>query len=85
VEDSLEINHSKCSKEFFLESLSEYSANKRKSFEAKGGEEPYCPICEKEPETVLHALWGCPAAADVWGNSKRSFQKCPTQGESFMK
>jgi hypothetical protein len=47
--------------------------------------EPYCPICEKEPETVLHALWACPAAADIWGNCKRIFQKCHTEGESLMK
>jgi hypothetical protein len=24
-----------------------------------------CPICENDVETVLHALWLCPAARDV--------------------
>ncbi|XP_059451224.1 uncharacterized protein LOC132182029 [Corylus avellana] len=46
--------------------------------------EPYCPICEKEPETVVHALWGCPAATDVWGCSKKIFQKCATEGVDFL-
>jgi ribonuclease HI len=46
--------------------------------------EPLCPICEKEPETVIHALWDCPAAMDVWGNSKRTFQKCAIAGGNFI-
>ena len=45
---------------------------------------PLYPICEKEPETVVHALWGCPTAMDVWGNSKRTFQKCAIEGGNFM-
>jgi hypothetical protein len=24
-----------------------------------------CPCCEREEETTLHALWGCPSARDV--------------------
>ncbi|XP_059436227.1 uncharacterized protein LOC132169166 [Corylus avellana] len=46
--------------------------------------EPWCPFCEKEPETVYHALWGCPAATDVWGSSRRIFQKCVIEGSNFM-
>lgn len=34
-----------------------------------------CPICEREPEMVVHALWGCSVASDVWGGSSRVFQK----------
>ena len=46
--------------------------------------EPMCPICEKEPETVVHALWACLAASDVWGSSKRVSQKCEQEGRNFM-
>jgi hypothetical protein len=43
-----------------------------------------CPICEKEPETVFHALWGCPAAMDIWESSKRTIQNCAVVGRNFM-
>jgi hypothetical protein len=26
-----------------------------------------CMLCGREPETVIHALWECPASQDVWG------------------
>ena len=46
-------------------------------------DEPYCPICKEEPETVLHALWGFPSATDVWGCSKVIYQKCGNIGDDF--
>ena len=46
--------------------------------------EPFCPICGNEPETVLHALWSCPTAIDVWGNSTKSIQKYSSTGKSFL-
>jgi hypothetical protein len=47
-------------------------------------DDPRCPICEREPETGLHALWGCPAASDVWGCSSVVFQKCSYEGMDFL-
>jgi hypothetical protein len=44
-----------------------------------------CPCCGSEEETVLHVLWLCPAAQDVWGGNKSSFQKCRSEGTSFVK
>jgi hypothetical protein len=35
-----------------------------------------CPICTIEIESVLHILWECPAAVDVWSSGPRSLQKC---------
>lgn len=34
-------------------------------------EEAKCPICQQEEEFVIHMIWNCPAAVDVWakGNS----------------
>lgn len=46
--------------------------------------DPFCPICEREPETVLHAIWVCPAAMDVWGSCKRAFQKCVIESKDFI-
>jgi hypothetical protein len=28
--------------------------------------EPWCPICEREPESVIHVLRECSAAKDIW-------------------
>ena len=47
--------------------------------------DPFCPICEREPETVVHALWGCLVAMDVWGGGKRIFQKFTYGGMDFQK
>ena len=35
-----------------------------------------CEFCKQETETVLHALWGCGVAWDVWADSHRWIQKC---------
>lgn len=42
-----------------------------------------CPCCEKEDESIFHALWRCPAAQDVWGGGSVVFQKCVSAKESF--
>ncbi|KAG6640000.1 hypothetical protein CIPAW_10G141100 [Carya illinoinensis] len=28
-------------------------------------EDPLCPICQRDKETTIHALWTCPSATDV--------------------
>jgi hypothetical protein len=38
-------------------------------------EDPKCPICSLEVETIYHTIWDCPASKDVWGASQRVFQK----------
>lgn len=38
-------------------------------------ESPLCPICSQENEYVVHALWACIAAQDIWGASSRKLQK----------
>ena len=39
-------------------------------------EDCICPCCYREEETVVHVLWSCPAAQDVWGSGSMIFQKC---------
>lgn len=34
-----------------------------------------CPICCREPETVVHCLWSCPSVVAVWQKSSRRLQK----------
>ena len=33
-----------------------------------------CPICMRFPESVIHALWECEAAKDVWAGSLKILQ-----------
>ncbi|XP_035546319.1 uncharacterized protein LOC118348523 [Juglans regia] len=34
-----------------------------------------CPICEREPETIMHVAWSCPAALDVWAENDSPMNK----------
>jgi hypothetical protein len=44
-------------------------------FKRKVIQDPSCPSCGLEVETVIHSLWSCPAAEDVWGRSFFLFSK----------
>jgi ribonuclease HI len=45
--------------------------------------DPSCPICGLETETTSHILWECISASDVWGVSKRFFQKKSCSNPDF--
>nr|XP_023915286.1 uncharacterized protein LOC112026812 [Quercus suber] len=48
-------------------------------------ENELCPICKLVPKTILHALWECKAAQDVWaGCSQRVLQKGLTVQSSML-
>lgn len=38
-------------------------------------ESAICPICLREEETVVHAIWSCPVAMDVWTEKGSLLQK----------
>ena len=45
-----------------------------------------CPICNRVPKTILHAVWECAAAQDVWaGCSHRLLQKGLTVQVSVLR
>jgi hypothetical protein len=47
--------------------------------------DPLCPLCEREAETVLHALWQCPAAVDAWSSGCAKLQKkSSSSGNNFL-
>ena len=46
--------------------------------------ENLCLCCQRVPETVIHALWECLAAQDVWVGSSTMLQKCTTNFHDFM-
>jgi hypothetical protein len=43
-----------------------------------------CPICKREEETIVHMLWSCPAARDVWGCGPIKVQKSGITGDDFF-
>jgi hypothetical protein len=48
-------------------------------------EDPLCPICGREPETVLHILWTCTLAMGAWSvGSRRLQKKCSMGFENFF-
>ncbi|XP_040997158.1 uncharacterized protein LOC121243156 [Juglans microcarpa x Juglans regia] len=54
-------------------------------FTKKVIENPLYPICLKEEETVMHVLWQCPAARDVWAESHRATQKWGAMETNLLK
>jgi hypothetical protein len=46
--------------------------------------DPSCIFCNCEQETVLHILWSCPSASDVWGFCGRQVQKWSNTGNTFV-
>jgi hypothetical protein len=42
-----------------------------------------CPICERETKLVLHILWSCSSAQDVWGCGPMKFPKGCNTGVNF--
>lgn len=53
-------------------------------FKKKVTDDPLCPICSLEVETVGHALWHCPSARDVWTECSGSIHKCSFDSPDFM-
>jgi len=42
-----------------------------------------CPWCEFAEENLIHAVWACPAAQDVWGSHLSYFHNCSWVVSSF--
>ena len=42
-----------------------------------------CLNCKREPENVVHALWGCEKICQVWGREFDGLRTAHTQGLSF--
>ncbi|KAF5475420.1 hypothetical protein F2P56_007226, partial [Juglans regia] len=55
-----------------------------KLFQKRIVDHPLCPICNLEEETVVHVLWGCEAARDVWSQCSIKLQKCYLPQSSML-
>ena len=47
-------------------------------------ESAWCCFCQQETESVLHVLWSCGAAQDVWVGSLGRLQKSSTAQNDFL-
>ena len=45
--------------------------------------DPTCSLCLKEPETILHALWGCEKIHVVWLGGFAGLQRSPCHLQSY--
>ena len=58
---------------------------KRNLFFKKIVDNPLCPICSKEEESVIHVLWDCLAANDVWASGLSGVQKWKRGEGDFLR
>ncbi|XP_042978176.1 uncharacterized protein LOC122308928 [Carya illinoinensis] len=57
---------------------------KENLYKRKVIEEKMCPLCDAEEETIMHALWECPAANNLWGNNESCVKKWARFELNFM-
>ncbi|XP_041016197.1 uncharacterized protein LOC121258719 [Juglans microcarpa x Juglans regia] len=57
---------------------------KKNLFKRKVVQDPSCPICFAEEESVMHALWECKAANDIWADERSIVQKWICKEANFM-
>ena len=69
---------------FFWRACQNLLPTKENLLKRKVINDPFCPICERDLEIVLHVIWECPTARDVWGCSDRKFQKYGAKAMEFM-
>ncbi|XP_042958006.1 uncharacterized protein LOC122293492 [Carya illinoinensis] len=57
---------------------------KENLYKRKVIEEKSCLMCEVEEETIMHVLWECPAANNLWGNDESCVKKWARSESNFM-
>ncbi|XP_041025489.1 uncharacterized protein LOC121265863 [Juglans microcarpa x Juglans regia] len=57
---------------------------KENLFKRKVVEDKSCLVCSVETETIMHALWVCPAANDIWAEVGGCVQKWGRTEEEFL-
>jgi hypothetical protein len=83
MEEYLGCKSFKSSQVISLESMSQFIPTKVNLFRRRVVEDKSCHCCKREDETIIHAIWTCQGAQDVWGCGSVQFQKCSTQVQDF--
>lgn len=72
---------------FCWEVCNELLPTKENLFRRKIVTDPWYPLCTAKPETIVHCLWGFPAAEAVWQEGGRKFHKmscAPLDGKGLF-
>jgi hypothetical protein len=72
-------------KVWFWRACQDFFPTKDNLFRRKVVDDPNCPICEREKETIYHTLWQCPSAQDVWSGSCSKIQKSSFLSLDFLR
>lgn len=75
------LNVSGATKQFLWRAATNSLPTKASLFKKRIGDNANCPICNLESETIMHALWQCPAMNDVWVEKGSAVQKWLDIGE----
>ncbi|KAG7941775.1 hypothetical protein I3843_16G063500 [Carya illinoinensis] len=68
---------------FLWKASNNFLPTKQNLFKKKVVEDPSCPMCSQQVESIEHALWECKAARDVWGMCSRKLQKSYISNQTF--
>lgn len=77
------VQSTQCRKMFLWKGCHDILPTKETLFRKQVVHDMLCPICERETKLVLHILWSCPSAQDVWGSGPMKFQKGCNTGVNF--
>jgi len=77
------INVPNASKFFLWRACQNILPTKQNLLKKGVGNDDLCPCCMVEVESVIHVLWCCPGAQDVWGCGPVFLQKCPSFFSDF--
>lgn len=71
-------------KMFLWQACNDILPTKENLFKRKITEDPLCPICRLEVETVGHILWSFSSARDVWTECDKNLQKSTNNEEALL-
>lgn len=79
-----ELNVPTATKLFIWRAVSDLLPTRKNLWKKKIVEDPLCPICKLNEETVTHVMWSCSAAIDVWGDILSPISKWPTGAHDLV-
>ncbi|KAF5458381.1 hypothetical protein F2P56_022412 [Juglans regia] len=68
---------------FMWRAVSDLLPTRKNLLKKKIVEDPLCPICNSNEETISHVMWSCPATVDVWGDTRSPISKWPSGDCNF--
>ncbi|XP_042939333.1 uncharacterized protein LOC122274353 [Carya illinoinensis] len=71
-------------KTFMWKAGNDLLATKWNLFKRKILDDPLCPTCQTDTETVMHLLWQCPTANVVWTEMTTPIQKWNVAEDDFL-